>query len=143
MSVTKVQAAGGVVWKVVDGDLAIILVHRPKYDDWTLPKGKLESGETHEQAARREVEEETGYRCKLGHELQSVSYRDARGRPKTVRYWEMTVTKGSFVQNAEVDELVWVSPDRALRLLSYDHDRPVVRSFVSRAKAKGFARSGD
>lgn len=132
----KVQAAGGVVWRVAAGELLVILVHRPKYDDWTLPKGKLEDGETHEQAARREVEEETGFRCKLGRELEAVSYRDGRGRPKTVRYWEMTVTKGSFAPNSEVDELIWLTPQEALRRLSYEHDRPVLASFTAQVKAK-------
>ena len=137
MSNGKVHAAGGVVWKVDDGTILIVLVHRPKYDDWTLPKGKLEDGESHEQAARREVEEETGYRCKAGHELISVAYRDGRGRPKVVRYWEMTISKGEFAPNDEVDRLQWVTVSDAMKRLSYDHDKPVLDSFADYAKAKG------
>lgn len=141
MSSQRVQAAGGVVWKIDDGVLLVILVHRPKYDDWTLPKGKLENGETHEQAARREVEEETGFRCKVGRELETVSYRDGHGRPKTVRYWEMTVAKGSFAPNHEVDELLWLTPRQAMRRLSYEHDHPVLTSFTAHVKAKRLDRA--
>ena len=82
---TQVRAAGGVV--VSDGTVA--LIHRPKYDDWSLPKGKLDPGESWEEAALREVREETGVPCRLREELPSVSYSDSRGRPKTVRYWRM------------------------------------------------------
>ena len=98
----------------------IVLVHRPRYDDWSLPKGKLEPGETFEAAARREVEEETGLRCELGRELSPVEYRDRKGRPKLVRYWLMDAaeTTHPFVPNAEVDRLCWCRPDDAVRLLS-------------------------
>ncbi len=128
-----VHAAGGVVVRpgaaALDTD-EIVVVHRPRYDDWSLPKGKLERGETFEAAARREVEEETGLRCTLGRELSPVEYRDRRGRPKLVRYWLMDAAEAAqpFVPNAEVDRLAWCSPDRALGLLSYEHDRELVRS---------------
>ena len=86
-----VEAAGGVVARAARRTRAeVLLVHRPKYDDWSLPKGKLEPGETHEAAACREVEEETGWRCALGEELPAVRYMDRQGRPKHVRYWRMT-----------------------------------------------------
>lgn len=127
-----VCAAGGVVRRRVDGvgPDEIVVVHRPRYDDWSLPKGKLEPGESWEAAARREVEEETGLRCELGCELSSVEYHDRKGRPKLVRYWLMEVaeTTGPFVPNAEVDRLRWCSPDDAVHLLSYEHDRELVRS---------------
>jgi 8-oxo-dGTP diphosphatase len=119
-----VQAAGGVV--VRDG--AVAVVHRPKYDDWSLPKGKLDAGEAHEAAALREVEEETGLRCRLGRELDSVSYRDRKGRPKMVRYWLMEVLDGEFAVNDEVDELRWLEQDEAGRQLTHEHDRELVRS---------------
>lgn len=126
----QVEAAGGILWRVVDGRLEVCLVHRPKYDDWTFPKGKLDAGETHEQAAVREVEEETGLRGVLGRELVSTAYVDNKGRPKRVRYWEMTVAGGSFTANVEVDELRWVDVDEARRELSYDHDRDVLAGFA-------------
>lgn len=123
-----VHAAGGVVvWD--DGRRArIALVHRPRYDDWSLPKGKLDGGETHEAAALREVLEETGLKAVLGSELSSVEYTDRRGRRKIVRYWRMAATPGEFIANDEVDELRWVPTSDALELLTYRHDRELVRS---------------
>lgn len=126
----EVRAAGGVVWRVTDAGTEIALVHRPKYGDWTFPKGKLDPGETDEQAARREVHEETGLECVLGHELPTVRYRDGKGRQKQVRYWEMTVAAGEFAVNDEVDELAWLSVDDAGRRLTYDHDRDVLDAFA-------------
>jgi 8-oxo-dGTP diphosphatase len=118
----RVHAAGGVVLR--DGRVAV--VHRPRYDDWSLPKGKLDPGESFEEAALREVEEETGLRCRLLRELPTVSY-DVRGRRKEVRYWAMEVEDETpFVPNEEVDELRWVEPQEALALLSYDRDREPV-----------------
>jgi len=118
-----VKAAGGLV--VRDGRVAI--AHRPRYDDWSFPKGKLDPGETWEQAALREVEEEIGLRCRLREELPATEYRVARGR-KVVRYWLMEPESGEFSPNEEVDEVRWLSPDEALELLSYDHDRELARS---------------
>jgi 8-oxo-dGTP diphosphatase len=117
-----VLAAGGVV--VHDGHVAV--VHRPKYDDWTLPKGKLDPGEGFEEAALREVEEETGLRCRLGRELSSTRYRDSKDRAKLVRYWEMRPLSGEFVPTHEVDELRWLTPQEARGLLSYERDRGVL-----------------
>jgi 8-oxo-dGTP diphosphatase len=118
------EAAGGVV--VRNGEIA--LVHRPRYDDWTLPKGKLDPGESFEEAAVREVEEETGLRGRLVRELPATRYQ-VRGRPKVVRYWLMDIEhEGPFVPNDETDELRWVAPDEALRLLTYDRDLDVLRA---------------
>jgi 8-oxo-dGTP diphosphatase len=114
-----VRAAGGVV--VRDGRL--LLVHRPKYDDWTLPKGKCEPGESDEACAVREVEEETGLRCELGTELLSTHYTDSRGRPKRVRWWRMSPVSGEFTPTDEVDEIRWLTRDEAAALLSYERDR--------------------
>ena len=121
---SEVKAAGGVV---VDGDGRVAVVHRPRYDDWSLPKGKLDKGEDFEQAALREVEEETGIRAELVRELPSTHYEDSKGRPKLVRYWEMRpLDKGEFEPNDETDELRWVTPEEAAGLLSYDRDRELV-----------------
>jgi 8-oxo-dGTP diphosphatase len=118
----RVEAAGGVVMR--DGQ--VLLVHRPRYDDWTLPKGKLDPGESFEDAALREVEEETGLRCALGRELPSAEY-EVGGRPKLVRYWLMEPAEDTpFVPNDETDELRWLRPAEALAQLSYDRDRDVL-----------------
>ena len=119
----EVRAAGGVVLR----EQRVCVVHRPEYDDWTLPKGKLDPGESFEDAAVREVWEETGLRCRLRHELEPVRYRDHKDRPKLVRYWAMeVVADDGFAPNDEVDELRWVAPDEAATLLTYDRDRGLV-----------------
>ena len=115
----EVHAAGGLV--VRDG--LVLLVHRPRYDDWTLPKGKLDAGESFEEAALREVEEETGVRCTLGAELPSTRYSDKKDRPKLVRYWLMEVEHDpGFTPNDEVDGVRWVTPAEAAALLTYQRD---------------------
>src|SRR3954470_18054454 len=101
-----VRAAGGVVRQ----ETRILLVHRPRYDDWTFPKGKAEVGETDEHCALREVCEETGLRCLLVSELPSTTYTDSRGRPKRVRYWLMEPEGGAFAPSREVDEVRWCEP---------------------------------
>jgi 8-oxo-dGTP diphosphatase len=124
---STVRAAGGVV--VRDGGVA--LVHRPRYDDWSLPKGKRDPGETDEQCAVREVEEETGLRCHLVRELLPTRYTDRRGRLKVVRYWLMQPrAERPFVANDEIDELVWFAPDEALERLTYPHDGEVVANVL-------------
>jgi 8-oxo-dGTP diphosphatase len=126
MTVAEVEAAGGVV---LDDQRRVVLVHRPKYDDWTLPKGKLDRGESFEEAALREVEEETGLRCRLVRELPSTEYEDAKGRSKVVRYWLMEVEADlGFVPNDEVDDLRLLPLDEAHAILSYDLDHDVVRA---------------
>lgn len=138
-----VQAAGGVVWRKEDDRVEVVVVHRPKYDDWTFPKGKLDDGESHEEAARREVDEETGLRCALGDELASASYVDAKGRPKLVRYWSMRVGSGAFVVNDEVDELRWLPLAETARVLTYAHDLEVLESFAAWAEAGAGHESRD
>lgn len=120
---TVVRAAGGIVFR----DGAILVVHRPKYDDWTFPKGKAEPGESDEECALREVHEEAGLRCRLEREIGVTDYRDASGRPKQVRWWRMgVVVDGGFTPNAEVDELRWVDPEDAGGLLTYERDRALL-----------------
>lgn len=120
----EVNAAGGVV--VRDGRVCV--VHRTRYDDWSLPKGKLDDGESFEAAALREVWEETGLRCRLGRELTPVRY-TVKGRPKLVRYWVMEVEEDAGLEpNDEVDEIRWVRPGAAETLLTYAHDRELVAS---------------
>ncbi|MGI8460213.1 MAG: NUDIX hydrolase [Solirubrobacterales bacterium] len=123
----EVRAAGGVVVRDTSDGPEIVAVHRPKYDDWSLPKGKLDSGENWKEAALREVAEETGLECELGAELSSATYEDRKGRPKRVRYWLMSPRGGEFSANDEVDEIRWLSPDEAESLLDHAHDRRLIR----------------
>lgn len=129
-----VFAAGGVLWRhPKNGKPEVLLVHRPKYDDWTLPKGKLDDGEGAEEAALREVEEETGFRVELGDELPSTDYHDRYGRPKNVRYWVMDIKDGEFSPNREVDEVRWLTVDVAKEALTYARDRAVLDAFSARS----------
>jgi 8-oxo-dGTP diphosphatase len=131
----EVKASGGVVWRRgAGGALELAVVHRPRYDDWSLPKGKLDPGESWEEAALREVHEEVGLRCRLGDELPAVHYRDNKGRAKAVRYWLMEPEAGAapFTPNDEVDEMRWVEVEQAVALLSYPHDAALVRVAAER-----------
>ena len=121
------RAAGGVVWRRGDAGVEVALVHRPRYDDWSLPKGKLDRGEAWEDAAVREVEEEIGVRCDLGRELSPIGYTDHKGRAKVVRYWLMeTAGQHAFEPNDEVDEVRWLEIRKALGRVSYPRDRDVL-----------------
>lgn len=124
-----VRAAGAVVVREPDGGPPeVALVHRPAYDDWTLPKGKLLPGESDEKAALREVEEETGMACRIDREVGSVTYLDRRQRQKVVRYWLMHPVGGTFSPTEEVDELRWMRLPEAIGLLSYERDRELLRA---------------
>lgn len=129
----QVRAAGGLVVRVGRKGPEIAIVHRPRYDDWSLPKGKLEGDESFKAGALREVEEETGFTCELGKELSPVRYRDRKGRRKIVRYWQMRPLEGDFEVNDEVDELRWVAPAAAGELLDFDHDRRLVAELIERS----------
>jgi 8-oxo-dGTP pyrophosphatase MutT (NUDIX family) len=124
-----VRAAGGLVRRNGRGTMRLAIVHRPGYDDWSFPKGKVDRGETLEQTALREVEEETGLRCKLIAPLGCTAYSDHKGRDKVACYWLMDVVGGRFRAGSEVDEVRWVTVDEALDLLSYRRDRALLRAF--------------
>jgi len=121
-NIDLIRAAGGVILR----DGRVLVVHRPQYDDWTFPKGKLEDGESWEEGARREVAEETGLDCKPGEEVGRTRYVDSHGRNKEVRYFRMSGGGEARAQN-EVDEVRWVDLDGAAGLLSYDRDRELLR----------------
>jgi 8-oxo-dGTP diphosphatase len=126
-----VRAAGGVPWRRRNGDLEVLVVHRPQYDDWSFPKGKNEPGETDEASAVREVEEETGLRPTLGAELATTFYMDSKGRPKQVRYWALDAGDGATARaQNEIDVLEWLTPDEAFARLTYDRDRAVLESLL-------------
>jgi len=131
----EVKAAGGVVWRRGADGIELAVAHRPRYDDWSLPKGKLDRGESWEDAALREVEEEIGLRCRLGDELEPVGYHDRKGRTKAVRYWLMEPEADApFAPNDEVDELRWLTPEAAAGALTYPHDVELVRGAAERLR---------
>ncbi len=126
-----IEASGGVLWRPGEGGVGveIALVHRPKYDDWSLPKGKLNPGEHVLLGAVREVEEESGYRGLPGPPLGSIGYLKD-GRPKRVRYWSMRAVGGAFRPNDEVDQMMWLPPRAAIAHLTPDRDEAMVTSFI-------------
>ena len=150
-SVDVIRAGGGAVWRPVDGrgkkstrrkaakrakrraassPIEILLVHRPRYDDWSLPKGKADAGEGWKACARREVLEETGMRGRLGPLLRTVNYQDRQDRPKEVRFYAMSDPKGSFQPNDEVDQVRWLSPEGAIELATRGSDVDVIKDLV-------------
>jgi 8-oxo-dGTP diphosphatase len=131
-----VAAAGGVLIRSNESEPQVAVIHRPKYMDWSLPKGKLEPGEDWLEAALREVKEETGYSAAPSVELPAVSYLDRKGRRKLVRYWLMTPVDGGFEPHVEVDELRWLTRGEAEKLLTYPHDRELVRKAMRRHRLR-------
>ncbi|WP_086853994.1 NUDIX hydrolase, partial [Amycolatopsis kentuckyensis] len=130
----EVRAAGAVLWRVAGGVTEVALVHRPRYDDWSFPKGKLDPGETIAEAAVREVREETGFTAVLGRYLARTAYpvpaRSGSGTvPKTVDYFAAEAVSGEFEANDEVDELRWLAPTAAEKLLTRPEDVRVLRAF--------------
>lgn len=134
-----IRAAGGVVWRSLPAEpgeepqVEIALIHRPRYNDWSIPKGKLAPGESEVEGAIREVYEETGYRVHLGRPLGEVRYMKRSGgttRPKVVRYWAMEAEGGTFIPNREVDQLSWVGLAEAQEMLTHDHDKELLERFA-------------
>lgn len=126
-----VEAAGGVVCRLTNSaQVEVLVVHRPHRKDWTLPKGKLDPGETHKQAAKREVMEETGYTCRLARKLPDSNYKLPSGSSKRVKFWMMLVKSGEFERNSEVDEIQWLTPRKARKVLTYATDRKVLDDAV-------------
>ena len=121
-----IEAAGGVIVDLSKGKPRYLLIHRPRYDDWSLPKGKLNRDEKHRDAALREVKEETGFVCEVLARLSPVNYITPNGNPKQVKYWLMEARGGEFVRNDEVDAVTWVKRSQAMTLLTHVHDQAVL-----------------
>jgi 8-oxo-dGTP pyrophosphatase MutT (NUDIX family)/phosphohistidine phosphatase SixA len=135
-----IRAAGGVLWRSISNDrggeslVEVAIIHRPRYDDWSLPKGKLAPGESEIEGAVREVWEETGFRVRMGRPIGEIRYmkRNSFGeeRPKVVRFWAMHADGGQFIPNNEVDELRWLPLNQASELLTHPRDREILEKFV-------------
>jgi 8-oxo-(d)GTP phosphatase len=139
MSENVIRAAGGVLWRPdvshVSGEphIEVALIHRPRYDDWSFPKGKLAPGESEIEGALREVMEETGYRARVGRKIGEIRYTKQTHwgpRPKVVRYWAMEVERGSFFPNNEVDELRWLALGEAEGMLTHPREKEILDKFV-------------
>jgi 8-oxo-(d)GTP phosphatase len=122
-----IEAAGGLLWRATQNEIQIAIVHRPNYDDWTLPKGKRDLGESWQQTALREIKEETGCIAKLDAFAGSTAY-SVRGTAKVVLFWHMSLLEDcQFRPNSEVDKLHWLSSEEALQKLDYENERRLLR----------------
>jgi 8-oxo-dGTP diphosphatase len=135
----EIFAAGAVCWREVGKDLMVAIIHRGRYQDWSFPKGKVDSGETLAEAAVREIKEETGLKVKLGVPLSTVSYPIDKGKTKVVHYWATKVSdkalaNSKFKPDEEVSEVVWVKADQAFAKLSYKHDRELLQEVIDLRK---------
>jgi len=133
-----IEAAGGILWRRRGGAAELAVIHRPKHQDWSLPKGKRDPGESWQQTALREVLEETGCEAEIGHFARGTIY-TVRGRPKVVLFWHMAVTsEGPFSPNAEVDQLEWMTPEAALERLDYATERRLLsREAIAEQQEEG------
>jgi len=132
-----IHAAGGIVYRTDDGVAKVAVVWRELRGDWTFPKGKLDPGETYEQAARREVVEETSLTCRTVRFIGTTEYQHRKGRPKVVAYFLMEVEHGEFVANDEVDELRWCTVAEAEHLLTWDRDRDLLERAAALSELGG------
>jgi 8-oxo-dGTP diphosphatase len=127
MSKIKRPTYGALPWRIgTKGAVEVLLIHRPRHGDWSIPKGKAEPGETARECAAREVREETGFECRLGAELPQIRYEDSKNRIKTIRYWAAAAETGHFTANEEVDAVRWLSLPAALRTVTEPRDRPPI-----------------
>ena len=123
-----IEAAGGILWRQTPSGPELAVIHRPYYDDWTLPKGKREPGERWQETALREVEEETGIQARLTSFAGSTAY-TVNGVAKVVLFWNMAVEgEDTFKPNDEVNKMVWLTPSEAIRRLSYPSEQDLLRS---------------
>ncbi|MFF2318598.1 NUDIX hydrolase [Arthrobacter sp. NPDC058097] len=137
MNRAKPPTYGALPWRIgTKGALEVLLIHRPAHGDWSIPKGKADPGETGRECAEREVREETGLRCRVGAELPSIRYEDAKRRIKTIRYWAAAAGTGRFTPNDEVDAVSWLSLPAALRTVSEPRDRPAIIALGSRLQSE-------
>lgn len=126
-NVDVIQAAGGLVWRNANGEKELAIIHRPKHDDWTLPKGKLEPGESWKEAALREVLEETVCQVEIENFAGCICY-TPKDIPKIVLYWNMKlIDEGNFKPNKEVDQIRWLKVDEALAILGYQSERELIK----------------
>jgi len=135
----EIYAAGAVCWREAGKDLMVAIIHRGRYQDWSFPKGKVDSGETLAEAAVREIKEETGLKVKLGVPLSTVSYPIDKGKTKVVHYWatkvsDKAVATSKFKPDEEVSEVLWVKADQAFAKLSYKHDRELLQEVIDLRK---------
>ncbi len=131
---STVRAAGCVVWRRGDAEPEVLVVHRPRWNDWSFPKGKLDAGEDAIAAAAREVEEETGLRVRIGLRLRDDHYTISSGQPKTVSYWTAKPPRSAdittYEPNSEIDAVTWLSLSRARRRLTYPRDVELLEEFA-------------
>ena len=133
----EVWAAGGIVRRAGAAGAEVLVVHRPHRRDWSLPKGKVDPGETLIEAARREILEETGFEAELAEPVATLRYRDSRARSKAVVYFVGTVVRGQFTPNDEVDEIRWCTMSRAAALLTYPHDARMLAELARSERTTG------